>query len=95
MELKKFQKYYIRSLFKNNVAIDINTAKKSFYNKFNTNLKLSRDEITKEKHLGLGIHNNLDIISLSKKLSTEYKYIKINAVDIFYEFTKNNKKEKR
>ena len=95
MELKKFQKYYIRSLFKTNVAIDINTAKKSFYNKFNTNLKLSRDEITKEKHLGLGTHNNLDIISLCKKLSTEDKYIKINAVDIFYEFTNNNKKEKR
>ena len=95
MKLKKFQKYYIRFLFKTNVAIDINTAQKSFYNKFNTNLKLSRDEITKEKHLGLGTYNNLDIISLCKKLSTEDKYIKINAVDIFYEFTNNNKKEKR
>ena len=27
MDLKKFQKYYIRSLFKSNVANDINTAK--------------------------------------------------------------------
>ena len=36
MELKKFQKYYIRALLKTNVAIDINTAKKLFYNKFNT-----------------------------------------------------------
>ena len=74
MELKKFQKYYIRTIFKANIANNINTAKKSFYNNFNTNLKMSRDEITKEKHLGLGTHNNLDILSLCKKLSTEDKY---------------------
>ena len=83
MELKKFQKYYIRSLFKANVAPNINTAKKSFYKEFNINLKLTKDEITKEKHLGLGTHNNLDIISLCKKLSTKDKNIKINSLDIF------------
>ena len=83
MELKKFQKYYIRSLFKANVAPNINTAKKSFYKEFNINLKLTKDEITKEKHLGLGTHNNLDIISLCKKLSIQDKNIKINSVDIF------------
>ena len=47
MELKKFQKYYIRSLFKANVATDLNTAKKAFYKEFNINIKLTKDEITK------------------------------------------------
>ena len=70
MELKKFQKYYIRSLFKANVATDLNTAKKAFYKEFNINIKLTKDEITKEKHLGLGTHNNLDLITLCKKLPT-------------------------
>ena len=75
MELKKFQKYYIRSLFKANVAPDINTVKKSFYKEFTINLKLTKDEITKEKHLGLGTYYNLDIIYLCKKLSTKDKNI--------------------
>ena len=38
MALKKFQKFYIRILFKSNMAKNINNAKIIFYNRFKTNL---------------------------------------------------------
>lgn len=96
MNLKKMQKYFNRSMFKANVATDINTAKRLFYIYFNINIRLSKEELNKEKHLGLGIYNKLDIISLCKKITDEDKNIKVHSVDIFYDYINNkNKKENR
>ena len=56
MNLNKLQKFFIRSVFKSNVENDINTAKRLFYITFNININLSKEELNKEKHLGLGIY---------------------------------------
>ena len=94
MNLNKLQKFFIRSVFKSNVENDINTAKRLFYTTFNININLSKEELNKEKHLGLGIYNKLDIISLCKKISDEDKNVKVNSIDIFYDYINNkNKKE--
>ena len=46
--------------------------------------------------MGLGIYNKLDIISLCKKISDEDKNVKVNSIDIFYDYINNkNKKEIR
>lgn len=37
------QKYFIRSVFKANVATDINTAKRLFYASFNINIRLAKE----------------------------------------------------
>ena len=73
MNLNKLQKFYIRSVFKSNVANDINTEKRLFYTTFNININLSKEELNKEKHLGLDIYNKLGIISLWKKLLMKRK----------------------
>ena len=52
MNLKKFQKFYIRIIFKENLANEINTAKRIFYNTYNININLIKEELTKEKHWG-------------------------------------------
>jgi len=96
MNLNKLQKFFIRSVFKSNAANDINTAKRLFNTTFNININLSKEELNKEKHLGLGIYNKLDIISLCKKISDEDKNVKVNSIDIFYDYINNkNKKESR
>ena len=51
---KKYRKYYIRALFKNNMADNIDNIKSIFKNKFNINLSLNRNEIYQEKFYGLG-----------------------------------------
>ena len=78
------------------MAQDINNVKIIFYNTFKTNLILNKDELTKEKHLGLGSYNKCDLISLCQKISNEHIVVKINTIDIFYEYVnKHNKKENR
>ena len=56
--------------------IDVKS-KKSFIN-------LSKEELSKEKHLGLGIYNKLDLVTLCKKFSSDNKNIKVYIIDIFY-----------
>ena len=49
MNNKKFQKYYVRALFKKIVADNIDTCKSIFKTKFNIKLFLLKNEFYKEK----------------------------------------------
>ena len=84
---KKHQKYYVRALFKNNMADNIDTIKSIFKNKFNINLSLNRNEIYKEKFYGIG--------SLNSFISNDDIKIYLNSLDIFYQYKENNKNVKR
>ena len=90
MQIKKFQKYYVRSLYKSNISKDINNIITNFKIKFNFNINLTKIEIYKEKYYVTGPINNLDIENLCTKFINYYENIKYNAIDIFNEF-KNNK----
>ena len=71
MNYDKIQKFYVRSLFKNNECIDINTIHNSFKSEFNIPLKLSNAQIYKEKYIALGTNKNLDLFEICKKISTD------------------------
>ena len=71
---KKYQKYYIRALFKNNMVDNIDNIKSIFKNKFNINMNLNRNEIYKKKFQGLGSLNNF--------ISNDDIQIYLNSLDI-------------
>ena len=82
MQIKKFRKYYVRSLYKSNISKDINNIITNFKIKFNFNINLTKNEIYKEKYYVTGPINN-DIENLCKKLINYDENIKYNAIDIF------------
>ena len=89
MQIKKFPKYYVRSLYKSNISNDINNIITNFKIKFNFNINLTKSEVYKDKYYVTGPINNLDIINYDEN-------IKYNTIDIFYEFKNNkNKLEQR
>jgi len=63
---------------------DINNAKTILYKIFNTNLNLNKNELTKEKHFGLGTFTKIDLVSLCEEILNEQLVVKINTIDIFY-----------
>ena len=65
MNIKKFQQYYIRSLFKSNQSNDINLVKSIFKKNFNLKFELNNGEISKEKFLVIGNINKSNIIDIS------------------------------
>ena len=95
MKYIKFQKFYIRSLFKSNqTSINVN-AKNTFKIKFNFNLDLTNEEINYEKHLAFGTTNNLNILELCQKINDKDIKVNIHSQDIFYDYkNKNNKNNK-
>ena len=96
MNLKKLQKFYTRASFKSNNATDINTIKINFKTKFNFRISLNNEELTKEKHKAFGNISKIDIEKLCQKISTDDIDLKINVIDIFYEYkTKKENIEKR
>ena len=60
MQIKKFQKYYVRSLYFLDISNDINNIITNFKIKFNFNINLTKNEIYKEKYYVTGPINNLD-----------------------------------
>lgn len=58
MKYIKFQKFYIRALFKSNQSSTNVNAKNFFKIKFNFNLDLTNEEINYEKHLAFGTTKN-------------------------------------
>ena len=92
MNLKKIQQYYIRSLFRANESNDVNLVKSIFKNKYNIPLKLSNDDITKQKFLIIGGHKNEDLLAICKRLSNEDITINVHSADIFYDYENKNKK---
>ena len=90
MEILKFQKYYIRSLYKSNDNIEITNIKSNFRNRFNIKLKLTKEDIYKEKYIVLGNINKLNLLELCNKISTTDIKVNCKSVDIFYEY-KNKK----
>ena len=92
MEILKFQKYYIRSLYKSNDNIEITNIKSNFRNRFNIKLKLTKEDIYKEKYIVFGNINKLNLLELCNKISTTDIKVNCKIVDIFYDYTniKNN-----
>lgn len=64
MKYTKFQKFYIRSLFKFNQSNTNVNVKNAFKIKFKFTLDLTNEEINYEKHLAFGTTNNLSILEL-------------------------------
>ena len=96
MNNKKLQKFYARAMFKSNNSTEINTVRTNFKNKFNFKISLTNQEILKEKNNALGGFSKLDLEKLCQKISNEDIEIKLNSIDIFYEYkTKKNSTEKR
>ena len=96
MNYEKIQKFYVRSLFKANECIDINTIHSNFKNSFNVPLKLTNHQIYNEKYIALGTNKNLDLFEICKKLSNEKLKVNLKSIDIFYDIkNKDNKTTKK
>ena len=95
LNLKKFQKYFVRAIYKTNEENDNNNIKTKFKNRFNIRLILTNKEMYKEKHLALGTLYNLDMLEICERINSEEIKININSFDIFYDYKLNNKIEKR
>ena len=92
MEFKKYQEYYVRSLFINNDVIQNLDIYKKFKELFKTQLTLTNNEIIKIKHNTIGYLNNLNIIDLCKELEKDSDLnIKINITDINYKLNQSGK----
>ena len=96
LSIIKFQKYFVRSLYKANNADDINKIQSIFKTRFNTSLKLKKEEIYKEKNYAFGTSRNLDMDKLCVKIANEEINVNIKTIDIFYDYkNKSNKIEYR
>ncbi len=88
-------RFYVSSYYINNIADKIDTCKAIFKSKFNISLNLTREDFYKEKYNALGTTNNLDLIDTCKLISDGDIIIKVNTIDIFYEYKENNKLQNR
>ena len=96
MKYTKFQKFYIRSLFKSNQSNTNVNVKNAFKIKFKFTLDLTNEEINYEKHLAFGTNNNLSILELCNKINDNDIKVNIHTQDIFYDYkNKKNKISKR
>ena len=86
MKILKFQKYYIRSLYKSNDNIEITNINSNFRNRFNIKLKLTKEDIYKEKNIAFGNINKLNLLDLCNKISTTDIKVNCKSVDIFYDY---------
>ena len=85
MSYKKYQRYYIKSLYLNNDFIDIERILNKFKNEFNTKFKLTNTEIIAIKHDTVGKLNTLSIEELLKKITIDDSIkLEIKTLDIFY-----------
>jgi len=89
---KKYQRYYIKSLFLNNDFTNIERICIKFKNEFNTNFKLNNREIIAIKLDTIEKLNTLSIEDLLKniKIGDTYK-LEIKTYDIFCHININNK----
>ena len=85
MSYKKYQRYYIKSLYLNNDFTDIERILNKFKNEFNTKFKLTNTEIIAIKHDTVGKLNTLSIEELLKKITIDDSIkLEIKTNDIFY-----------
>ena len=85
MSYKKYQRYYIKSLYLNNDFTDIERILNKFKNEFNTKFKLTNIEIIAIKHDTVGKLNTLSIEELLKKITIDDSIkLEIKTHDIFY-----------
>ena len=90
MKYKKFQKCYIRSLFKSNQSNSNINVKNLFKIKFKITLDLTNEEINYEKHLAYDTTNNSSILKLCYKINDNEIKVYIHSEDIIYDY-KNKK----
>ena len=88
MNIKKYQRYYIRYVFKNIIAVDKFNAIDMFKEKFGTsiNFKLNYNDINVEKAIYIPNPKDKTIDELIKKLQLENKNIIIKTTDIIYDY---------
>ena len=92
MSFKKYQIYYVKSLFSNNDISSTANIIMQFKNKFNIDLKLNSNDIAQIKHKIVGNLNNLDIEHLLKEIKLEPNLgLEVNSTDIKYTININNK----
>ena len=89
MKYKKFQKFYIRSLFKSNQSNSNINVKNLFKIKFKITLDLTNEEINYEKHLVYDTTNNLSILELCNKINDNEIKVNIHSQNIYYKNKKN------
>ena len=96
MSYKKYQRYYIKSLFHNNDFINIEKVQIKFKNDFKTTFKLKNKEIVVIKHDTIGNFNTLSLEDLLKNINiSDTLKLEIKTYDVFYNININNKDVER
>ena len=96
MSYKKYQRYYIKSLFLNNDFINIERVQIKYKNDFNTTFKLNNKEIVSIKHDTIGKFNTLSLEDLIKNINiSDTLKLEIKTYDVFYNININNKDVER
>ena len=88
MNIKKYQRYYIRYAFKNKIAVDKYNAIDMFKEKFGNNIKfkLNDNDINVEKATYMPNPKDKTIKDLIKNLQIENNNIIIKTTDIIYDY---------
>ena len=85
MEIKKYQKYFVKACFKNNDVIQNVDILKKFKDKFNIDIGLSLNEIKELKNEILGNYNKLNIYDVCSNILVDKDLeFKVNVTDIIY-----------
>ena len=71
MTYKKYQIFYVKSLYSNNDISNTANIIMKFKNKFNIVFKLNPNDLTQIKHKIVGNLNNLDIENLLKEIKLD------------------------
>ena len=83
MEIIKYQKFYVRSLYKSNKEDDINIITSLFKTNINIKFKLTKNDFYKEKYKVFGNINKLDLDKICEKLSNDDIKVNIKKLDVF------------
>ena len=88
MNIKKYQRYYIRYAFKNKIAVDKNNVIDMLKEKFGNNIKfkLNDNDINVEKATYMPNPKDKTIKDLIKNLQIENNNIIIKTTDITYDY---------
>ena len=97
INIKKYQRYYIRYLFKNKIATDKFSAIEMFKEKFGKNIKfnLTDNDINVEKSLNVPNPNDKTLEDLIKYLQIENQNIIIKKTDIIYDYKYYDRHDKK
>ena len=91
MEYRKYQEYFVKCCFKNNDIIQNIDIYKRFKEKFNLDINLTNNEISKLKNQIIGKYNKMDLHEFYSEIEFDKDLeFKIYTSDIIYEIKHNN-----